>query len=150
MSEGVKTSDTMQGADVVYRKFLDLYNNELKDIKLNRPREYISTVAEWAPAILNYFDESFNASLSIHILQDVLNESLGDKIKSNAVIAGLYNASLRVSKKKFSEETHEYYKYFFESREIIYEEKQKKFSMWAMMPLLSFGITMVAYKQRML
>ena len=112
------------GAEVVYRKFVGLYNNELKALKTTNPNRYLSTVAEWTPVLLEYFDESFNASLSIHILEVALSDAQGNIEKSRAFLEGLYNSSLRIDKKQPSKKTSEYFEFFFESRnQIIVEDE---------------------------
>lgn len=127
MSENINGNDKKLGAEVVFRKFIELNDTDLRRLKIEEPNRYIATVAEWAPAILNYFDESMNARESIHILQDVLNDSRSSSSKCRSVIDGLKNASLRVSTKTPSKDTQEYYQFFFESRNsMIYADKKEE------------------------
>jgi hypothetical protein len=130
MSEDSKDkSHKEMGAEVVYRKFIERYNNELKALKVASPNRYLAIVAEWTPVLLEYFDESFNASLSAHILEEALRGADGNIMKSRAFIEGLYNSSLRVDTKRPSKETSEYFEFFFESRNqtIVEDEEEAMF-----------------------
>lgn len=128
MSEKVDTGeDKKRGAEVVFRKFVDLYDQKLKKMKKDSPNEYASTLAEWMPSIFYYFDGSFNASFSLYKLEEMLLDVHDSPKKSKAVLDGLYNASLRTIKKSPSKETARYFDYFFKSREgTIYENKAEE------------------------
>ena len=114
--------DKEMGAKVVYRKFVELYENELVELKYKKPNEFAAKVSEWIPPILYYYDESPDGHKALDIVGDMLTDARGNLNMSRAVLEGLYNASLRVIKKDPSEETYEYYKYLFEAQHTIYND----------------------------
>lgn len=114
--------DKEMGARVVYRKFVELFENELVELKRKNPNEFAAKVSEWIPPIFYYYDESPDGHKALDIVGDMLTKAHGNLSMSRAVLEGLYNASLRVIKKDLSDETYEYYKYFFEAQHAIYND----------------------------
>lgn len=94
-----KKIDKAKGAEVVYRKFIEKYNQGLKGIEVNDPNRFASEVAEWMPALIAYYDESDQAKFSLEILENTLRGAEGDTKRSRAILDGLYNASLRMTTK---------------------------------------------------
>lgn len=112
------------GAEQVFRKFVENYDRDWKSFKNTDPGRFAGTVSEWLPALINYYDESQDAVLSMQIMEDTLRQAKGNLPRSKAVLDGLYTASLRVETK--SNPSPKFYNNFLESwnREIFEDEKE--------------------------